>query len=69
MVLPAKIFEIKEEADAGLIVTKLKNYHEEESYKTENGKDFNLITEILDLKVDGDTISGVFSKDFVHSRF
>ncbi|UCE96512.1 MAG: hypothetical protein JSV51_02620 [Candidatus Bathyarchaeota archaeon] len=69
MVTPAKIFEIKEEADPKLMVGKLKDFREEELHQTEKGEKINLITEILDLKLEGDSISGVFSKDFVRRRF
>ena len=69
MVLPAKIFEIKEEVDFGLLVWKLKDFREEELHQTENGEAISLATEILDLKHEGDMISGVFSKDFVQRRF
>lgn len=69
MVLPAKVFEIKEDTDLGLIVGKLKDFHEEELYETENGETINLVAEILDLKQQRDTISGVFSKDFMRRRF
>jgi len=69
LVQPAKIFEIKEKADLGLIVWKLKDFREEERYQTEKGETINLVTEILDLKSKDDSISGVFSKDFVRKRF
>jgi hypothetical protein len=69
LVLPAKIFEIKEEVDLGLIVGKLKDFREEELYQTEDGEAINLVTEILDLKLKENTVSGVFSKDFVRKRF
>jgi len=69
MVLPAKIFEIKEEADLGLIVGKLKDFREEEPYQTDKGEKINLVTEILDLKLQENLIAGVFSKDFVRIRF
>jgi len=69
MVLPAKIFEIKEEADLGLIVGKLKDFREEEPYQTDKGEKMNLVTEILDLKLQENLIAGVFSKDFVRIRF
>ncbi len=69
MVLPAKVFEIKAEADFGLLVLKLKNFHEEETYQTDKGETINLITEILDLKLGEDLISGVFSMDFVRRRY
>ena len=69
MVLPAKIFEIKEKTDTAFIIQKLKDFREEEPYETESGESITLTTEILDLRLDGETISGVFSKDFVGTRF
>jgi hypothetical protein len=69
MVLPAKIFEIKEKADLGLIVWKLKDFREEESYETEEGERVDLVTEILDLKPEEELVSGIFSRDFVRRRF
>jgi len=69
LVQPAKIFEIKEKADLGLIVWKLKDFREEERYQTENEETINLVTEILDLKSKDDSISGIFSKDFIRKRF
>jgi hypothetical protein len=68
MVLPAKIFEIKEEANLGLIVQKLKNFHEEETYQTANGENFTLITETLDLTAKANLITGTFSADFMQNR-
>ena len=69
MVLPVKIFEIKDEADTGFLVQKLKNFREEESYEMETGETLDLVTEVLDLKLEGNSISGVFSRDFVGRRF
>ena len=69
MVLPAKIFQIKEEADLGVIAWKLKDFREEEQYKTEKGETIDLVSQILDLKQEKDAITGVFSKDFVQRRF
>jgi hypothetical protein len=69
LVLPAKIFEIKEETTLDLMLAKLKDFHEEELYRTEDGKDVTLLTEVLDLKLDEDSISGIFSKDFVRRRY
>ena len=67
MVLPAKVFEIKEEADLELIAGKLKRFREEELY--EKGKEkTTLVTEILDLRKEGDSLSGVFSRDFMRQR-
>jgi len=48
LVQPAKIFEIREKADLGLIVWKLKDFREEERYQTEKGETIDLVTEILD---------------------
>jgi len=69
LVQPAKIFEIKADADLGLIARKLKDFREEEPYKTEKGEDKKLVTEILDLKLKEDVLTGVFSRDFVRSRY
>jgi hypothetical protein len=69
MVLPAKVFEIKEEADIELIGGKLKRFHEEELYETKEREKITLVTEILDLKRDKDALSGVFSRDFMRQRF
>lgn len=70
LVLPAKIFEIKEEeADLGLIAMKLKDFREEELYQTEKGERISLVEEILDLKLKEDAVSGVFSVDFVRRRY
>ncbi len=69
MVLPAKIFKIGGEADLGMMVWKLKDFREEESYETEEGETVDLVTEILDLKTEEDSVSGIFSRDFVRKRF
>jgi len=68
LVLPAKIFEIKEDVDFNLAVRKLKDFREEEPYRTISGETINLLTEILDLKMDENSISGIFSRDFIRSR-
>jgi len=69
MVLPAKVFEIKEEADIEIIAGKLKRFREEELYETKDKEKITLVTEILDLKRDRDALSGVFSRDFMRQRF
>lgn len=69
MVLPAKIFEIKEEVNFGLIIQKLKDFHEEESYERNDGETVNLITEILDINLKENLISGIFSTDFIRTRY
>jgi len=68
MVLPAKVFEIKEEADIELIAGKLKRFREEEIYETKDREKITLVTEILDLKLDEGALSGVFSRDFMRQR-
>lgn len=69
MVLPAKIFEIKEEASLGLMIQKMKDFHEEENYEKSDGETVTLITEILDLNMKDNLISGVFSSDFMQTRY
>jgi hypothetical protein len=69
LVLPAKVFEIKEKADPGLLLWKLRDFREEESCKTEGGENVGLMTEILDLKSKEGFVEGVFSRDFMRRRF
>ena len=67
LVLPAKIFEIQDDADVELMSTQLKEFREEEPYQLEEGENITLVTEVLDVEVKGDLISGIFSKDFIRS--
>ena len=60
---------MKESADLDLMTWKLKDFRQEELYKTEKGESINLVTEILDLKYEDELLSGVFSKDFIRRRF
>lgn len=69
MVLAAKIFELKDEFDPESIDLKLRDFREEERYKTDEGETTNLVTEILDLKLKDDMVTGVFSRDFVRRRY
>ena len=69
MVLPVKVFEIKEDTNFGLIVQKLKNFREEGSYETSQGETVTLVTEILDLDLKQNLISGVLSADFMRGRY
>ncbi len=69
MVQPAKIFEVKEETDLALVAGKLKDFRETTLYETGERETVNLVSEILDLKLTGNSLSGVFSKDFVRRRF
>jgi hypothetical protein len=69
LVLPAKVFEIKEKVDPALMLWKLKDFREEEFCKTEAGENVSLVTEILDLKSKEGLVEGVFSRDFIRRRF
>ena len=69
MVLPAKTFEIKEEINFGLMIQKLKDFREEENYEKSDGETVNLVTEILDLTLKENLVSGVFSADFMRGRY
>ncbi len=69
MVLAAKVFEIKEKVDPGVMLWKLKDFKEEETCKTEAGETLSLTTEILDLKSKEGLVEGVLSKDFMRRRF
>ncbi|MCW4015801.1 MAG: hypothetical protein NWF06_05475 [Candidatus Bathyarchaeota archaeon] len=69
MVFPAKVFEIKDELNFGLTVQKLKDFREEQSYEKNNGETVNLVTQILDLSIAENLISGVLSTDFMQSRY
>ena len=69
MVLSAKVFGIKEKVDYGLMLWKLKDFREEELFKSEEGKSVSLVTEILDLKSREDVVEGIFSRDFMRRRF
>jgi hypothetical protein len=68
VVLAAKIFKFKEDAGLDLLARKLKDFHEEEPYERE-GKKIKLTSEVLELKMQADTLSGIFSRDFVLSRY
>jgi len=68
VVLVAKIFEVREPLELGVIARKLKDFGEEEPYEHEE-KRAKLTAEILDLKLEGDSLAGIFSRDFVLSRY
>jgi hypothetical protein len=69
LVLPAKVFEMSEEPDFEVMVQRLKDFREEEPYQMENEGTIELVTEILDLELQGETVFGVFSRDFVRRRY
>ncbi|KXB05197.1 hypothetical protein AKJ50_01545 [candidate division MSBL1 archaeon SCGC-AAA382A13] len=68
MVSTAKIFQIAEDADLGLIARKLKNFREEEPYE---GLDYKgkLIKEVTDLETQEGTLTGVYSNDTIVSIY
>ena len=68
MVLVAKIFEIKEPLELGVIARKLRDFSEEVPHES-GGKPVKLTAEILDLKLEDGVLTGIFSKDFVLSRY
>ncbi|MDG6925799.1 MAG: hypothetical protein JRN09_04550 [Nitrososphaerota archaeon] len=64
MVLAAKIFVVREENDLPLLATKLKNFRLEQDLSVED-QGFNLVSEISDLEIAKDSLSGTFSFDTV----
>ena len=69
LVLPAKIFEFTEDAIAlPTIYQLLSEYHDEDQYTLVNGKTTILVSEVLELQQDGNSISGIFSRDFITPR-
>jgi hypothetical protein len=66
MVLPAKTFEIREEISLAEVQERLQGFREEEDWEGE--EDISLVTEVLDLEQEEDTIKGVFARDFVKPR-
>ena len=69
MVLPAKIFEVRGDADLGFVAERLQGFREEEPSQTEGGESLNLVTEILDLEQAENNITGVLSRDFLRVRY
>ncbi len=68
MVLPAKIFEIREEITLEQAAGRLRDFLEVEPYETPGGGRLNMITQVLDLMEGEDLVSGVFSKDIPRER-
>jgi len=52
-----------------LIFQKLKDFREEESYEKSDGETVTLVTEILDLSLKENLISGIFSEDFMRTSY
>ena len=69
LVLPAKIFEFTEDAIAlPTIHQRLTEYHDEDQYTPANGETIALVSEVLELQQDKNSISGIFSRDFITPR-
>jgi hypothetical protein len=68
LVIPIKIFEIKEDYDPTNFYDSLHGYQEVEEYESDSGSG-ELLTEVLDLEREDDTIKGILSKDFLRDRF
>ncbi|MBS7631480.1 hypothetical protein KEJ47_07920 [Candidatus Bathyarchaeota archaeon] len=68
MVLPVKVFEVKGEVSLDSVEEKLRGFHEEESYESEDGSKLSLSTDIFDLKREGELIKGTFSRDYLRRR-
>lgn len=62
MVLAGKIFLVREETDIETIALKLRDYKTSETVE-QNGRKFELITEVQDLKIGADYLQGNFSQD------
>jgi len=69
LVLPVKIFEIREEMNLSTMAESLQNYHEEEPYETQDEEKVTLVTTILDQKQEEELVTGVFSRDYIRSRY
>jgi hypothetical protein len=68
LVLPVKIFRIREKAELGLMSWKLKEFKESDEYQREDGQRTVLVKEILDLRMEDNSLSGIFSMDFMQKR-
>jgi len=69
MVLPAKVFEIRDAPKLEAMLPALKGFREEEPYEAEGGGKVNLLTEVYDPNLKDDILSGIFSRDFVRVRY
>jgi len=63
MVLPVKVFEVR--GLSGDPRDKLAGWRETEKVE---GEELQLVTEVLDLEAAGDTVTGVFARDFLRDR-
>jgi hypothetical protein len=70
LVLPAKVFQIQTEDEFTIdsAVQRLKDFHDETSYETVSGETIPLVSEVLELKQEGNIVRGIFSRDFIARR-
>jgi hypothetical protein len=69
MVLPAKIFEVKEKTDIETLAKRLTGFHIEEQYETNSTGTVNLVTQVTDVKQEAEMLQGVFCRDYMGRRF
>ena len=62
MVLAAKIFLVKEGTDMEDMLIKLRDHKSSEVFEADN-KTIELVTEIRDLNIEGDSFNGIFAQD------
>jgi hypothetical protein len=68
MVLPAKIFEVKDKVEIGTLTRTLTAFRRLEQYETSSEGTVNLATQVMDLKQEGELVQGIFSRDYVRTR-
>ena len=69
MVLPAKIFEVKEKTDIETLAKTLTGFRREEQYEISSVGTVNLVTQVMDVKQEAEVVQGVFCRDYIGRRF
>ena len=62
MVRAGKVFIVKEEVDLGTLAAKLKGFRSEEEVEV-GGKKIPLVTEVVEVSMEGEEVRGTFSQD------
>src|SRR4030043_326496 len=68
MVVAGKIFRLSEQLSVAEVASKLDGYHTEEAFE-EGDYNFSLVTEVVGLLPKGNTLTGVYSHDYVMHVF
>jgi len=68
MVVAGKIFRLSESMPMAELAAKLRGYHTEEVFD-EGDYNFNLLTEVVELKPKADMLTGVYSHDYIMRVF